>query len=760
MEKDPVLKKYIILIINSKNGELNGNVKEQIKKAEIQASNTGKLGVILLAGNMLNLGVTLINCDLVLLFHNSLSADKVLQQMYRCMTERKGKKIGFVVDLNISRVLNTCINYNISNNNLNINDKLNYLIETHLINIDVDMMENKTIDGPGLVKKLLEYWNVDGLNKFQHFMKEFESDIKCFDNKAQILINKTFTKSDIKGNINAKLLVKDSEEDLQVLPTGHTRTKEQETETEKIKKEEEKQVSFITDVLTFVIPLVCYLTIKNNTMNFVKMLIDIKKNPEFLEIFNAQTMIWWGNNNLIELIQELIKNHIPENSDIFNLSVQFKMSLQSLIDQPEKTLELIEGCLKPKENEKKQFGEVFTPMELVNEMLDKLPVELWSNPTLRWFDPAVGMGNFMIGVYLRLIETLTCIEDIKERKKHILEKMLFMCELNKKNVFITKQIFDIHGEYKLNIYQGDTLLFDPVVAFGVSHFDIIVGNPPYQETKNSKSIHGKENLYTKFIRLGLKYLNKNGYLLYITPTSWLGPTDILKEMLKYDILYLNVNECKKYFNKVGSTFSFYLLQNSKNNIKTEVKTEYNNKIYISNISLNENYKMLPQLLTNDILNIQNKVFLNKEVSFIRKDIEIKKVGELSKTKNGKNKFPQIIKHNLTSYSEIKHKYQDDKKVLLFRSGYLKPIYDDFSGIGDNIMFKLVSSKKEGELLVKLYNSKLYTFLLKINKFSGFNNGQIINKLYCKIELDDITDEDLYKYFRLTEKEIKTIEENC
>ena len=33
--------------------------------------------------------------------------------MYRCMTERKDKKIGFVVDMNISRVLNTCINYSI-----------------------------------------------------------------------------------------------------------------------------------------------------------------------------------------------------------------------------------------------------------------------------------------------------------------------------------------------------------------------------------------------------------------------------------------------------------------------------------------------------------------------------------------------------------------------------------------------------------------------------------------------------------------------
>ena len=48
------------------------------------------------------------------------------------------------------------------------------------------------------------------------------------------------------------------------------------------------------------------------------------------------------------------------------------MSLQSLIDNPTELLELINDCLKPKDVEKKQFGEVFTPMKLVNEMLDKL----------------------------------------------------------------------------------------------------------------------------------------------------------------------------------------------------------------------------------------------------------------------------------------------------------------------------------------------------------------------------------------------------
>lgn len=108
-------------------------------------------------------------------------------------------------------------------------------------------------------------------------------------------------------------------------------------------------------------------------------------------------------------------------------------SEKSLIDTPKELLELINDCLKPKNVEKKENGEVFTPMTLVNEMLDQLPKDLWKNKNLKWLDPAAGMGNFSIAVYLRLKEGLENeIKDLKERKKHILENMIYMCELKKK----------------------------------------------------------------------------------------------------------------------------------------------------------------------------------------------------------------------------------------------------------------------------------------------------------------------------------------
>jgi len=452
IKEDLILKKYDVLCINRKNKELVKEIKDEINKKEKIAKETGKQGLILLAGTMLTLGITLNLCDLVILLNNALSSDKILQQMYRCMTEfvpnsiiasrmteGENKKIGFVIDLNISRVLNTCVNYTIYKNEKSIDDKITYLIQNHLINIDVDMIKNKKINSDKIIKKLMEIWKEDPINSFRTLLKKLDNDYEEFDNSTQKLINKTFTKSLKDDKINIELKLKDEDDEIQELPSGKEKVKN-ESDNENLaindsenENKKEIQISFTKDVLPYVIPLTCILTIKNSNMDFVKMLNDIKENPELLDTFDDQCLIWWNKKDLINLIKDIVSKYFDKNSNTYNISVQFKMSLQSLIDNPKELLELITECLKPKDIEKKQFGEVFTPLKLINEMLDKLPIEVWYNKKLKWLDPATGMGNFQIVVYLRLMDSLKeVIIDEKERKKHILENMLYMCELNKK----------------------------------------------------------------------------------------------------------------------------------------------------------------------------------------------------------------------------------------------------------------------------------------------------------------------------------------
>lgn len=78
MLEDNILKRYEILIINRKNKDLAKDIKSEINKKELEAKSKGKYGVIILAGNMLSLGITLNLCDLVILMNNTLSSDKVL----------------------------------------------------------------------------------------------------------------------------------------------------------------------------------------------------------------------------------------------------------------------------------------------------------------------------------------------------------------------------------------------------------------------------------------------------------------------------------------------------------------------------------------------------------------------------------------------------------------------------------------------------------------------------------------------------------
>lgn len=735
MLDDLILNKYDILCINRKNKEIAKEVKDEIIKYETIAKSTGKLGLILLAGNMLTLGITLEKCDLVILMNNSLSSDKVLQQMYRCMTEGENKKIGFVVDLNISRVLNTCINYTIYKNEKNIEDKMKYLVNNHLINIDVDMMQNKKINGDAIVKKLMDIWKEDPINNFRTLLRKLDEDYGEFDNSTQQLINKLFTKSTKGDKINLEVEMKDEDDEIQELPSGKEKVKNElsdnEEDEEDDKKEEiETQISFTKDVLPYIIPLTCILTIKNKNTDFVKMLNDIKDNPELLDIFDDQCLIWWNKKDLIDVIKNIVNKYFDKNSNTYNISIQFKMSLQSLIDNPKELLELINDCLKPKETEKKQFGEVFTPIKLVNEMLDKLPTEVWKNEKLKWLDPCCGMGNFPIAVYLKLMNSLTKIRDIKERKKHILENMLYMSELNKKNVLICKQIFDINNEYKLNLYQGDSLTVDYKKEFGIKEFDIIMGNPPYNASGTKAT---GNTIWQQFVKDSIKLLKKDSYLCFIHPNGWRKPNTekgkfygLFKKMTNENtMLYLEIHNTKdgmKQFN-CGTRYDWYILQKKQNkNHKTKIVDENNILYEIDLIKYNWlancELELIDKLIAND----------NEEKCKILQSMSAYEPRKkwISKIKTEEFKYPIVHSTPKDGHRFVWSNRNDNgffgvKKIIFGDSGINNPIIDieGTYGMTQHAMAIVIDDIKEGNKISNVLCSSNFGKVLKACLWSSF-----------------------------------------
>ena len=70
--------------------------------------------------------------------------------------------------------------------------------------------------------------------------------------------------------------------------------------------------------------------------------------------------------------------------------------------------------------------EVFTPPDVVNEILDMLPQELFSNPEARFLDPVSKSGVFLREIAKRLIEGLKDeFPDLQQRLDHIFHKQLF-----------------------------------------------------------------------------------------------------------------------------------------------------------------------------------------------------------------------------------------------------------------------------------------------------------------------------------------------
>ena len=192
MMNDKVLQTFEVIIVNSKKEHCHNDIKTYIKNKEIKAKKEGKNGLIILAGNQLSLGVTLPLVDVVMLLNNTVSADKIVQMMYRSMTESSDgdKTVGYVFDMNMSRVLNTLLDYNTSQKNQSIEQSIEYVIQNNLINVDSDFFckENET----ELVNNLLAIWKSDPVNSHRRMLYKLENINVELETDDQSFMNSNF----------------------------------------------------------------------------------------------------------------------------------------------------------------------------------------------------------------------------------------------------------------------------------------------------------------------------------------------------------------------------------------------------------------------------------------------------------------------------------------------------------------------------------------------------------------------------------------
>ena len=129
---------------------------------------------------------------------------------------------------------------------------------------------------------------------------------------------------------------------------------------------------------------------------------------------------------------------------------------------------------------------------------------------------------------------------------------------------------------------------------------------------------------------------------------------------------------------------------------------------------------------------------------------------LSRTETETHIYPVFHTNKQVWYSELKQDIFDKKKVMWTRSGYTKIFYDKGTmGITDMGYYILVESDEEGETLVHNLNLKLFTYILKSAKWCGFGNDKVFS-LLPDLREKKFTDDEIYKYFKLTDEEIDYI----
>lgn len=364
-------------------------------------------------------------------------------------------------------------------------------------------------------------------------------------------------------------------------------------------------------------------------------------------------------------------------------------------------------------------NQIFTPRRVVNMMLDTLEEndpEIFKNKNITFIDLYIKSGLYLTEIAKRLFKGLEKqIPFEEERIKWIFEKQLYGFAPSNIIYNISKNF--IFGEFdyikKKNIIECDLI---PVVEDGKlkekikevweeeMKFDVIIGNPPYQENiggeNNNKSL--AKQLFPLFIETSIG-LNSE-FISFIVPSRWFTADAQDKSFVKLRDFIKKNNHIKvlNHFNDTKSIFPNVTIAGGVNYFLYEKdyegETEFNEH-YSNNVIIKKTRPLFEKNL--DIIISSNSI-----VSILHK-IKEKDFESLTKITKGRNAFGVVGKLETLEKISQKNYFKD---AISLRCAYEKIRYIKREEITKNTelidRWKIFISKGNGGAGILTYGKEV------------------------------------------------------
>ena len=351
------------------------------------------------------------------------------------------------------------------------------------------------------------------------------------------------------------------------------------------------------------------------------------------------------------------------------------------------------------QDNKHKFAEVFTPPELVKEILEKIE----KIETKRIYEPGVGKGAFL--------------KEMKDFKSYD------GCEINPTT--------DLKLNDKINIFEGDFFQHE------LKEYDLIIGNPPFYKDgfkgpPTAKTRKGT-TIWPQIVKRCWEHLAPNGILAMVLPCIWLKPDKekIYNLFTEHQILYLRVYTCvesNKLFNYKAQTPCCYVIVQKKKALQPNIIQVYDqNSLSIDkfvSFTLKPGY-CIPTQNAKLIQSFVPTMKINPiKIAFIKKEIENENHSKIFKEPKSKNEqiYPLITTYKDTIYGyESTHpgKYQGIPKIIMAHKTF--PIlFLDKEGIyglygRDKFVFTNDTNDKNSSNLLEQYEYLSQPIVQKIIK---------------------------------------------